>query len=213
VRDAALTAIMLVLRFESIIKMRRDAIECDLQPGLLLVRIELGPTKTRLAERRETQCLQPYACDKSFCVAHRLRRIAIEGPPESPVFGEVARMNNDSFASLFRERMQAWFPTKTQEWRIPSVTAHSFRATGATLLRQTGVSTDEVKQAGGWVSDCWMSYAGSALMDASRGHAAMIQDWVGSPEAQSRGGAVELNPTVTSLWGNPGLSSATHLIN
>ncbi|KAF4686693.1 hypothetical protein FOZ60_004972 [Perkinsus olseni] len=33
VRDAALTAIMLVLRFESIIKMRRDAIECDLQPG------------------------------------------------------------------------------------------------------------------------------------------------------------------------------------
>ncbi|KAF4720070.1 hypothetical protein FOZ62_015938, partial [Perkinsus olseni] len=138
IRDAALTATSLVLRYDNIPPLRAKDINTSLEATELIATVSLGRTKTSENEVRETKCMSPYSCHKDFCMAHWLHRARLRGPESCKLFPRVSLMGTNKFGQIFKASMKRWFPTKINDWNIDRLSAHSFRHSGATILVDAG---------------------------------------------------------------------------
>jgi hypothetical protein len=170
IRSSAVLACVAVLRFDQIPKIRVEDIKFLISEKATTVEISLFKTKTEPFETRVSKCEQFY-CDKIFCVTHYLQKICEKRDGKEFLFPDIKKR---SFQKQFKDFMLREWPGKYIEWEIDSITCHSFRHTGATLLCESGVSQAEIKSAGHWRSKAWEGYAETAIKSKTMSHADLI---------------------------------------
>lgn len=172
-RSSCLLAFTMVLRFDQVERLQVQDIAVSRCPtDGLIAAATFYLTKTSRREVRETSC-NNIGCNANFrfCPAHYLLWLTTTKTPVQKCFPGVRRT---TFADRLRRFLRTNFPLRCVAWDVDNLTAHSLRHGGATALKAAGVSPDEIKAAGNWVSDTWETYGKQAIRRSCRGHARIL---------------------------------------